>query len=160
MLFYKFLDDIPQIPNHLIDKDFFEPTSKITRVNGIYNQHRITNIELHNWLQNNIPFENFTYSVQRITNEMPIHTDVKRTKAINYIIQTGGENITTNFHYSDNSIITSIIVPKNKWCYMDVGTPHSVTGHFIEPRIGITITLDKQLVSNSGIEPLTSTVSG
>ena len=68
--------------------------------------------------------------VQAIYKDLPIHCDNSRIAAYNFIIETGGDQVYTNFF--DNppvyNITERLIIEKHKWHYINTETQHNVTG--------------------------------
>jgi hypothetical protein len=78
-------------------------------------------------------------SVQIIRTGIPIHTDIGRTEAINYIISTGGDNVYTCFYAEDN-LEQKYKIETERWHWLNVSVPHQVIGlDNNNPRVAITV---------------------
>jgi hypothetical protein len=78
-------------------------------------------------------------SVQLIQNSLPIHVDIGRTEAINYLISTGGDDVYTCF-YQNNMLVDRLVIQPFRWHWMKVSNPHTVINlKKDQPRISITI---------------------
>ena len=78
-------------------------------------------------------------SVQFIQDTLPIHVDIGRTEAINYLISTGGDNVYTCF-YQNNQLAEKHKIEPFRWHWLDVSNPHTVINlQKDQPRISITI---------------------
>jgi hypothetical protein len=80
--------------------------------------------------------------VQAIYRDLPIHCDNSRIAAYNFLIETGGDQVYTNFF--DKPPIYNLterhIIEKHKWHYINTETQHNVTGINREKmRISITV---------------------
>ena len=105
---------------------------------------------------------NFEHSVavQVIKNGVPVHVDIGRKVAYNYIIETGGTNVLTAYFNIDDFIqdrtnihlkllpkldcppaepIYTVCIEPNRWHKLNVSIPHSVLNIESE-RIAITVT--------------------
>lgn len=105
-----------------------------------YRLYRITDTNLENFLQ---PYFKFDLSgmvkCQVIKKNIVIHKDVNRDIVYNYILDTGGDNVTTVWYDEDMvTEVKSVSIPKSVWHVMDVTKFHTVKG--IETtRVAITI---------------------
>jgi hypothetical protein len=123
-MFYKKLN-LPPIPEHIInslesslidntvvdDIGYKEKHIKNNKelVACGYSMGNIVNSELTSWLEQNIPDVNsrfnILYQTQRANNNVPsthiVHTDRLRLTALNYIIDTGGDNVMTSWYKED-----------------------------------------------------------
>jgi hypothetical protein len=78
-------------------------------------------------------------NVQLIQYGLPVHIDVGRTEAINYIISTGGDNVCTCF-YQNRSLVEQYIIEPFRWHWINVSIPHTVINLKKDStRISITI---------------------
>ena len=100
-----------------------------------------SNQELKDWVQLNFPVE--VELVEYIVSDqaLPIHIDLGRNSAYNYLIDTGGHNLVTQFYSDDKTtIIDSCEYQVNRWYQLNVGIPHSVEGTQTHPRFLISVT--------------------
>jgi hypothetical protein len=78
--------------------------------------------------------------VQAILNNQGVHIDFNRTIVYNYIVETGGEHVTTSFYTNKNKNkkIESICIEPYRWHRLKVFLPHEVEG-ITGKRIAITV---------------------
>jgi len=130
-MYCKFLDK-PAVPLHLI-----LPLSEILLIENMfggeskdYTIHDCQH-DLKEYLKPMFfDYTNFNYQV--LNNGVPIHIDIGRNRAINYIIDPGGNNVSTRWYRSESSddsdILFDIVLPANKWHELKVDEPHNVIG--------------------------------
>lgn len=78
--------------------------------------------------------------VRVIRGDLDIHTDLDRSVAYNYHIETGGAKASTDFYDADDNLLESYIVPPRTWAKLNVTIPHAVNN--IEEgqrRIGLSV---------------------
>jgi hypothetical protein len=167
MTYIEYLD-LPRIPTHLLEslddlitKPLFSnpygTKSDIsygvgTRLphNTDPKQHytftrRNTSPELHAWLQTIFKFsEPFISHYQIINDPINLHRDPGRKVAFNYIIESGGENVSTEIYkykHPDLTLLQSEVIPLFTWHKLNVGELHCVKN--IDPtktRLAISVT--------------------
>lgn len=71
---------------------------------------------------------------------LDLHRDMERTRAFNYVIQTGGNMVTEVVDYNKETVLASAECKLNTWYLLNVDLPHRVIGDLIEPRIIISVT--------------------
>jgi len=110
------------------------------------------------WLKTNIPFECIAF-IQVMSNGslVPPHIDESRSKAVNYLLETGGAASTTFYKPKDEykdlkitpqvvipyirlDIVESEIIPQKTWHELDVTTIHGVE-NLSSKRVSLTICL-------------------
>jgi hypothetical protein len=119
MIYYKELD-LPVIPEDLLKFNFLPMTGPIDVGYGnshIKNSKQLspcnykfsTSVDsrLIKWVKENIkgikPFEFFLQVIEHETGGVHIvHSDIKRTYALNYMIETGGDNAWTSWYRENN----------------------------------------------------------
>lgn len=108
------------------------------------------NDALWKWVQLNFDTE-IEYVEYLVAYEpLGIHRDMERTKAFNYIIELGGDNILTEFYTEDRAqLIYSKKYNQYEWHLLNVDLPHRVVGKLTSPRIIISVTpTDGTLIKN------------
>lgn len=147
--------NFPTVPEHLI-----EPLTDIVdgpfTVDAGYFKSRSVNNTLLLWLQTIFPFD-LSATYQIISHELPIHKDVSvainghycvddRILAINYLLDAGGNNITTQVYEEDQrTILQSENIIEKQWHYLDVAKYHGVSGLPQKSnRISISVTVKNQ----------------
>ena len=135
---YKFLD-LPEVPEDLI-----LPVEEVLQLENIfggetknYTIHECQD-ELREYLKELFPeCEKFRY--QTLIKGVPVHKDRGRTTAINYIIETGGDNVQTIWYEEDYTTPTHhVVLPKKKWHELQVDLYHTVE-NIEERRFAITV---------------------
>jgi hypothetical protein len=99
------------------------------------------NDKLVNWVHDNIPgdFELIEYFVA--TKGLPMHKDLGRTQAFNYLLVSGGSNVTVDFYSNDQSTILSKTECKlHQWYDLNVGLNHLVSSNQSEARFLLSLT--------------------
>jgi len=91
-----------------------------------------------------MPFfpDHYKILVQVIYTDLPIHCDNTRIAAYNFILETGGDNVYTNFFDGppDHNITERLIIEKNRWHFINTKTQHNITGmEKGKHRISITV---------------------
>ena len=142
-----YLDDIPPIPDDLLEPiDVIISRQSMTPNN--YVQNKKISMELFDWLTKTFNKPIIAY-YQVMLNDIDPHVDRKRTKAINYLIQTGGENATTIIYkekakpgpYKGKvTVAESKILKLKRWHSIDVTSIHSVKNiESSQPRISVSV---------------------
>jgi hypothetical protein len=128
--------------------DFPVPTCDISYVNTIvfdsdsyydentlrHNLYRVTD-DMNLWFRENVTTDPMVHLVYMETEfkenkpNMGLHVDQNYQQfAINYIIDTGGENVTTCFYDKNKTLVTSHICEVGKWYLLEVANLHDVLG--------------------------------
>lgn len=97
------------------------------------------NDDLRDYLKKEFP-KTFSFGVQKILNGQKIHIDHKRNTVYNFIIETGGSDVTTCF-WSDlqgSELLKEVKIEPMRWHKLNVTIPHSVKNITAE-RIAITV---------------------
>ena len=138
---FKYLD-LPRIPQNLYCEIY---NSIVTNPNHFsfsnvshYKIHTVNEL-LDNFIRPMIPCSKLI-SVQIIRKGIPIHVDIGRTEAINYIITPGGDNVYTCFYAEDNREQKYKIEPE-RWHWLNVSIPHRVINLDNNPRVAVTVSL-------------------
>lgn len=107
-------------------------------------------VEVKNWIKDNIPLPDdlleTDFRIHVLWSEIKIHSDYARKTALNYVFETGGDNVSTEWYSSDKTIkLHSEVIPERTWHSFDTETPHGISNIMSnKPRIGITITVEKR----------------
>lgn len=142
--------DLPSVPEHLLDtvsSILASPNiSKITQRD--FFQQRSANSELIQWAEENIhgvPFK-FKAQYQVIGYGIPIHRDVAyrggnaRSLAINYILDTGGNDVRTVIYDDSKNILESQVIQPMRWHSIQVNMLHCVLG-LVPGKFRVTLSL-------------------
>ena len=136
MFTYKKLN-YPEIPKHLIlslENVRKQPGIPLLRQDGDvdvldkFKAYKV-NDDLLDWLKKNIDVDFIAEYIVMTTWTLK-HVDNGRTRAINYIIETGGDWISTEFFDPTNPEvrIDGKFFPPNRWYLINTEIPHAVTG--------------------------------
>jgi len=143
--------NFPTVPEYLI-----EPVADIVAgpftFDAGYFKSRSVNSDLMSWLQTIFPYKiSALYQISNYT--LPIHVDVgidkkidDRIFAINYILESGGDQVFTNVYDSDKTtVLQSVKIETQRWHYLTTHEYHGLTGLTPErQRVSISITTKNQ----------------
>ena len=162
MNYVEYLDTLPSVSVDLLDEvrhvslnrasTFVDPKHSTYQFYSLYGKIRDFTKSIFNFKHN--------VAVQVIKNSVPVHVDIGRIVAYNYIIETGGTNVLTAYFNIDDFIqdrtnihlkllpkldcptaepIYTVCIEPNRWHKLNVSIPHSVLNIESE-RIAITVT--------------------
>ena len=124
--------DLPPVPEELLYpiQDIInsppKPDSKIP-ASYHYFQTRLVSQPLFDWVHD--LFKSDCYTQYQIVREgVHIHKDVGRDVAFNYILQPGGDSVSTNLYDEDQNLIHSEIIQPKRWHRLKTDVYHNVTG--------------------------------
>ena len=144
MMLFRYLDALPAIPDHLLSADDLINRDIVGYRDDMYIRYGISK-NLITWIGENITKHINISGIQEITGEVPPHSD-KRKWALNYILDTGGPEVHTNFLYQQEhelvrepgtrpiglehelSIVYSKVIEPYRWHILNTNVYHSVTG--------------------------------
>jgi len=181
-MYYKKLD-LPVIPNNLLNEEFIPEMG--TNDIGYGAEHfkhgiklepcsywfsSVKNKELISWLQENVPafkpLSNILYqqTYHKTGGYHIVHSDIRRSFALNYMIELGGDNVLTTWYrekgkplkrfktvsgrqsdvgyidYANLEILESVKFEKNKWYIISTNILHDA-GEIKGLRKSITISI-------------------
>lgn len=124
---YSYLD-LPQVPTELI-----LPLEEILKLENIfggatdkYTIHECQD-DLRDFLQPLFP-SHTKFRYQTLREGVPVHIDRGRTEAINYLIETGGDNVSTVWYeYDWATPFLEKVFEKNRWHALKVDIYHGVS---------------------------------
>ena len=137
-MFYEKLD-LPKLPEDLLLTDPDEIRKLPNTFVGESKNYTIHDVpdELLSYLKNMFP-DRTLFRYQTLTDGVPIHIDVGRNDTINYIINTGGDNVITSWYDENGTEQFSVCIPKQTWHWLKVDVPHGV--HNIKAiRVAVTV---------------------
>jgi hypothetical protein len=144
--------DLPNVPEYLlesIDSIINKPNSEFSSVPkgyAYFHTKPISN-ELLVWIET--VFDRKVHAGYQIIKEgIHIHKDYGRLVAFNYLLQTGGSNVSTNIYDEDKNLIHSEIIMPKKWHCLKTDVFHDVRGMSTE-RIALSIALDDYIWGTS-----------
>lgn len=111
--------------NYIIQRQHFNLKTNKQKIEQIWSEGY--NLEVDNWCKNNI-CKDVHYSFQLTTN-LNQHTDIGTKVKLIYFVDTGGDNVFTEFHSDDNKqILQSVKLDSHKWYALKTDVNHSVRG--------------------------------
>jgi hypothetical protein len=131
--------DVPQVPTELI-----LPLDKVLELENFfggytknYTIHEVQD-DLRAYLKPLFPHcKKFRY--QTLVDNVPVHIDRGRTTAINYIVDPGGDNVSTAWYTDEfGDKIEEVVLPTNQWHEIEVDKWHTVHG-ITRRRYAITV---------------------
>lgn len=134
--------DLPKIPEHLIEPiDIIinkppKPGSNIPADFAPF-QTRLVSKELFEWVQDMFKLKCYT-QYQIINRGIPIHKDIGRTVAFNYILETGGPKVLTTIHGDTKKMIGYEEIKPYVWHRLKTDEFHSVIG-MTSSRVSISV---------------------
>jgi hypothetical protein len=172
MFLYSYLPALPAIPAHLTKSPILVDKDQIGFTDDSYSRWA-AKPELVEWLKENISDSIKLAGVQVISSDVPLHCD-KRKWALNYIIEPGGDNVSTGFYklpgqsvlqppgsrYAfarDEEELCVTSFKTNEWHILNTNVLHKVAG-ITGKRVAITIGLnsDNPFDKIKGYQGLTS----
>lgn len=135
--------DLPTIPNNLLLND----VEDILQIDNNFSTHGKEGYTLHN-----APVELSEYIQSffdkpvkvryQVITSVPLHTDLNRSTCFNYLINSGGPSVKTQWWRTENDqpkeMLDEIIFPENKWFELNVSIPH-VVKDIKENRVAVTV---------------------
>lgn len=144
MNYHSYCDFLPNIPIDLIcslpEIETYENVFPNKEVVETYASYRSPNY-LNNFIQKYFDYP-IVVRYQVIKKDLPIHIDLgEEDMKYNYLITTGGENVTTRFWDSCNDpkkILYEVVTEQAKWHHLNIKVPHQVI-NVLSPRVSITV---------------------
>jgi hypothetical protein len=162
MNYFEYLDTLPPVSLDLLNEVRYTAlNSKSTFVDPEFSTYQFYLLQgkIKEFTQSIFNFEH-SVSVQVIKNGVPVHVDIGRIVAYNYIIETGGSNVLTAYFNIDDFIqdrnnrhlrlfpkldcplaepVYANCIEPNRWHKLNVSLPHTVLNIESE-RMAITVT--------------------
>jgi hypothetical protein len=141
MNYIEYLKYIPPVDHTIINECFHcIENSPNVYPDPTYNFYKTFNggEKLKNFTSRYFNFEH-TSNIHVIYKGIPIHKDLNRLEAFNYIIDTGGDKVYTCFYKEDKKTITEkYIINAEEWHRITTDVYHSIL-NLSRPRIAITV---------------------
>ena len=147
-----YVDFLPKIPDRLlaeVDRIITTKDDELEKFTGgkhwAYQFYPIDG-DLSIWLLENVIQEKTDcFHIHVITTKLMIHKDYNSKKfKMNYIFQTGGENVKTNFYDDRRCLLESHSFEQHRWHHFNGQYFHGVDGIDIgKRRIAITLGTDR-----------------
>lgn len=97
------------------------------------------NKDINEWCQKNICDEIY-WAFQIIRTDLIIHRDIGTKTKFNYLIDTGGDKVTTNFYDEDQTtLVDSVVFEPERWHILKADSYHQVLG-VVPGRIRLAVT--------------------
>ena len=81
------------------------------------------------------------------------HRDIGRNWALNYIFDTGGDNVTTRWYDDNKCAIAETVIQPNRWCLLKVDNLHAVKNLKLG-RLRTFISMDLSIKENEDFNAL------
>lgn len=125
-MYYEYLD-LPSPPQELI-----LPLEQVLQLENIFGGHtknytiHEVQPELRDWLQNIFP-DRTKFRYQTLIKDIPCHVDRGRDTAINFLIDTGGNDVTTAWYTDEfGDKIDDVVLELSRWHKLRVDQWHTV----------------------------------
>jgi hypothetical protein len=134
--------NLPKIPQYVIDSlirdvEQHRAHHNSNKYGNVYVWSDLSTDLLNTWCRENISDEMY-YGLQLMPNDVPIHQDVGTKIKINYLIDTGGNNVLTNFYDNDGTTeLASYCIDVGRWHIFKADTHHEVK-NIENTRISVT----------------------
>jgi hypothetical protein len=163
MNYFEYLDTLPSVSTDLLNEARHASLNRVsTFVDPEFPTYQFYLLrgKIREFTESIFNFEH-SVAVQVIKNGVPVHVDIGRRVAYNYIIETGGTNVLTAYFNIDDFIqdrtnihlkllpkldcppaepIYTVCIEPNRWHKLNVSIPHSVLNIESESeRIAITV---------------------
>lgn len=135
------LDNQYNIESSVYDQFEVQPNlittlSNQIRINGMPVRHQ----DNGTWERDKVPNIFLSFRYQVIRKGIPKHIDAQRKSILNYIINTGGDNVITKWYDSNDNVIEQVIVQEKKWYRMKTDINHTIEG-MTSDRLMLTVSL-------------------
>lgn len=129
--YYRFLN-LPRIPDDILcqinrEFDSYQRKNPGTGVNrDVYVWSDSFNQVINDWCQQNICSEMY-WGFQIIRGNMQPHVDNVTVIKMNYLVDTGGPDVITEWYAEDGvTVIDSVVIDPHRWHILKVDTLHGV----------------------------------
>jgi hypothetical protein len=135
--------NLPSFPQQIINsipRDFSLYERKTdSRLAAAYMWTDSFNEQVNRWCQSNICSDMY-FAFQIITGDLAMHKDKDTKIKINYLVQTGGDKVLTEFFDDDQlTKVASYNIDANRWHIFKADSYHSVT-NIIPGQVRFSIT--------------------
>ena len=98
------------------------------------------NDALMDYIKHTMPFD--VQYVEYVISDraIPMHRDLGRVRALNYVLETGGVNVATKFYNDDKRVMLEYVCDTHTWYELNVGAYHSVAEPQPNPRFLLSVT--------------------
>ena len=125
--YYQYLN-LPSVPKDIFVNYNFDEYEK--KVQGVVNPGYVWtdsfNYSIDKWCKENVCADVY-FAFQIIKTDIDIHIDNQTKIKFLYILETGGNDVITEWYSEDKkTVVNSVVLEPNKWCMIKVDSPHSV----------------------------------
>ena len=130
--------NMPSVPQHVVTEIYNcvdQGTSAVVYDNYSWMP---ANNAVQAWCKQHVSPDMY-WGIQVITGNLKMHKDIGTCIKFNYIIDTAGPHVVTNFYNDNHELLESVILKSHTWYLMDVAVYHSV--ELVDPgqtRISLT----------------------
>jgi hypothetical protein len=119
---------LPKVPTHLLDIVRQQALDWVESVRGTDKMYRWipANTIVEKWCKENI-CEYAQWAVQVLTADVPKHVDENSQVKIQYLLESGGENVTSK-SYKNDYVVHSMVCDTDKWYILKTDEFHGVYG--------------------------------
>lgn len=123
--------NFPKIPDEIlakVNRNLNDYQYKAESPDGIWKWTDDQNKEINEWCQANICSTCY-YAFLMIFDDLPMHKDPETEIKFNYLIDTGGDDVYTEFFDEDQKeLLQSEKIPANSWYLIKANKWHHVVG--------------------------------
>lgn len=118
--------NFPRIPQEMLDKLCIDPNSYQRTISyESYQWSDEFNQEIDAWGKKNI-CENMYFAFQMMYADVPLHRDDGTLTKLNYVVNSGGSNVVTEFYNDNNELLDSYCIEPHRWHIFKADTLHCV----------------------------------
>ena len=119
---------LPEVPVDILDIARQQAINWVESVKGTNKMYRWipANPMVDKWCKENI-CEYAQWAVQVLTGDLPKHIDESSQVKIQYLIETGGNNVISK-SYKNDYVVHSVVCDTNKWYILQTNEFHGVYG--------------------------------
>jgi hypothetical protein len=131
-VYYRYIN-LPKIPDDilkLVNFNFDEYEEKAA-YNGIYVWSDSFNRDINQWCRENI-CDTMYWGFQIIKGDLALHKDIGTKTKFIYLLQSGGDQVTTEFYEDDKTtLVESVVFETHRWHILKADSFHRVIN--VEP---------------------------
>jgi len=119
---------LPEVPYEILNSVKQQALDWVESVKGTDKMYRWipVTLEVEEWCKENI-CEYAQWAVQVLLADLPKHTDENSQVKIQYLLETGGDNVVSK-SYKNDYVVHSTVCDTNKWYILKTDEFHGVYG--------------------------------
>lgn len=123
---------LPQVPAEVVEQVRLSAQDLVNVVEHNNKNYKwaAANEQVQQWCRQNISPDMY-WGVQIIDSDLPVHKDLGTQAKFNYIVDTAGGDVVTNFYDDEMKLVETITFKEHAWYILDVTMFHEVVG--VEP---------------------------